>query len=284
MLWTTDIDSHMLGVEELPKQENITIQVSQSLIKNLDKEYCPRRLYEQYILGKEGEATESMQKGILFEYYLNGSTGIHNKKPLEPVMKNGKRYVDYERIEQQARRVGSLLSQYDFCLDDQIYNVEISTMFEHPDMPQPIIVRGRIDQIATRKGKLCIIDYKLTKKIDSDHSLYSWKSPSTMNHTQAYMYMWLYMRNREINPNGTIPQFYYAVFEYDTKMDYEIIQVEWDATKIREIEYAIVNSYHKMLDEQGQGWPVRPAFYECLTCPIKNSCKQRKKIKDIKLV
>lgn len=260
------------------------IRISQSLIKNLGREdACPRRIMEVYVNNLKTDPNEAQLKGMLFEYHITASAGISGQVPIEPVGTGNKRYVDFVRVEEQAFFVRDvLLPHYGFEL--YASDVELSTEFASPHLPVPITVRGRLDAIGLREGKPCIIDFKATATIDSPHAMYAWKSPSTMDHTQAYLYMWLYARNREVNWNGYIPDFYYIVAEWGPKKDYEIIRVKWNALKVMEVEQAIIAGHSLMRQHHADGWPEIPSFYECRGCPVRHACAKRKTFKEIKTV
>jgi CRISPR/Cas system-associated exonuclease Cas4 (RecB family) len=289
MIFSNNFDLTSLG--QLPDRglqdlENTPIQISQSLLKDLGKEtFCPRRLYESYILGKRTDAEEgtALHKGVCFEYFINESTGVGGKKPHIPTKKGGEMPVDYQRLKQQAHFLNSTVLPY-YNFETYLDDVELTTEFKCDELPHPIFVRGRLDRLAFRDGKLCVIDFKATADIDNEYALQAWRSPSTMDHTQAYLYMWLFIRNKDYNSHGYIPDFYYFVFEWGPKSDYTIIQVKWEQSKFREVERSIIDGYNKMIDLHQKKWPKDPSYYECKDCPIKNVCDSRKIVKDIKIV
>lgn len=296
MIFTNNVEFDFSQLGSLDKSKTYEklsdkpIPISQSLIKDLNKEtgYCPRRLKESYINGIRMDAVPNtaMHKGICFEYFFNGSVGVGGVIPTIPKKGKGEGIpVDYERLQEQAEFFkDTIFPYYGFEIYDQ--DVELSTEFidSKGQLPHPITVRGRLDIIGIRDGKPCIIDLKATGEIDNGFSQNAWKSPSTLDHTQAYLYMWLYARNKEVNPAMYIPDFYYMVAEWGPKKDYELIKVEWSSVRAGEIEQTIIQGYNKMLELKEQGWPEVPSFYECKDCPIKNACAKRKSIKDIKLV
>lgn len=283
---TTDLINDLLGPPVEKKLEQSPIIISQSLLKDLDKEaVCPHRLYLSYILGHRIDADENtpMHKGVCFEYFFNGSVGVGGKAPYIPQKKGGDIPVDYQRLKEQAHFLRYEVFPY-YGFEEYEQDVELTTEFVHPELPIPVKVRGRLDLILFKDYKPVIGDLKATGEIDNSYSLNAWKSPSTMDHKQAYLYMWLFIRNQEFNRDQYIPDFYYFVFEWGPKKDYEIIKVEWNSMHFREVERIIIDGYKKMIEYQDQNWPKVPSFYECKDCPIKHACEQRKTIKDIKIV
>ncbi len=253
--------------------------ISQSLVKELREDICPRRLHAVYLMGLPTTPTDSQLRGIFFEYKLTGSMGKAGVPPQEPMQRNGKRYIDFERLEHQvAFFKEELLPHYGIEILDT--DVVLSTEFRHPETDETILVRCRLDVLARVNGKLAVIDIKATADIANG----GWRNPIGLDHTQAYFYMWGLYQSQELNPEGVMPEFYYLVADWSPRMDYECIKVEWNNGSFWEVRQAATDAYDKLQHMEHNGYPTQPSFSQCKSCPFQDTCADRKVFKDIKVI
>ena len=254
--------------------------VSQSLVKELrNNDVCPRRVGSVYVMGMPTVPNEAQLRGIFFEYILTGSCGKSGIPPVEPVQRSGKRYVDFERLEQQAEFVrNELLPHYKIEILDT--DVVVATEFEHPDTGEVVTVKCRMDVLARVDGKLAVIDIKATGDVANG----GWRNPMNLDHTQAHFYTWALYQSQELNPEGVMPDFYYVVADWSPRMDYEVIKVEWSNSSFWEVRRAATEAYEKLKKMEAEKFPTRPSYQQCQQCPFQSSCPDRRLFKDVKVV
>ena len=104
-------------VLEYEEGELVSIHVSQSLIKLFlykgdVRDYCPSKIYHTRIIRDvEDMPTESMEKGNFFETLCLGSSA-HDATNSLPLLLNGKKSADQQRIEEQALAFKSVCEKY----------------------------------------------------------------------------------------------------------------------------------------------------------------------------
>ncbi|MDJ1499371.1 PD-(D/E)XK nuclease family protein [Xanthocytophaga agilis] len=253
--------------------------VSQSLVKELRNDVCPRRIYGAYVLGLPTVPTDSQLRGIYFEYKLTGSCGKSGIPPIEPLQKTGKRYVDFERLDGQAQFIREELFPY-YGIEILDTDVVIATEFTHPDTDEIVTVKCRLDVLARVNNKLAVIDIKATGDVANG----GWRNPIGLDHTQAYFYMWALYQSKELNSEGVMPEFYYIVADWSPRSDYEVIKVEWNNGSFWEVRHAATEAFDKMKSMEEQGFPARPSYQQCQSCPFQHSCTDKKQFKEVKVI
>ncbi len=261
--------------ENLLRKPNI----SQSLVKELRHEVCPRRIYGVYGLGLPTTPNDSQLRGIYFEYKLTGSCGKSGEPPQEPLQKNGKRYVDFERLDQQAVFFRDELFPH-YGIEILGTDVVVSTGFNHPDTGENIAVKCRLDVLGRVNGRLAVIDIKATADLANG----GWRNPLGLDHTQAYFYMWALYQSESLNPEGIMPDFYYVVADWSPRMDYEVIKVEWNNGSFWDVRQAATEAHERMKQMAAEEYPTRPSYQQCQGCPFADTCPDRRQFKEVRVV
>lgn len=255
-------------------------KISQSLIKAFAQDgYCPMKLKVIYIEKTHNLiASEHMNRGVFFETLCLGS-GVHGKTLNDlPRLKNGKKSVSQERIEDQAAQFQSTLINHKMkVLDKDVY-----LEYEYED---GITLNGTIDFTSPiwddTDGPIpkAIIDLKLTMNIYSQFGPYCWHFPHNMDHTQAYMYSYLW---REIH--GEEIPFYYLVFDYKPTPEYKIIKKLTGKLEEYELKESIRRTVEKIYLHESKGYFTNPKSTNCKNCPLQNQCPDFTKAKKIQTV
>lgn len=244
--------------------------ISDSLIKKFkQQDYCPHKikLVSFDKMGRE-EPGPAMVNGSYFESLCLGLPDV----PEPPRLKNGNKSVDVQRIETQAVKFFGLLHEYKM----EIQETQIEIIQPYNEKYQ---LKGILDFtspfIDNELGfqPIAIFDLKLTKSIyaelnyDNASAPWSWAFPFNKDHTQAYMYNYLF----ELQFGANLP-FYYFVFDYKPEPEFKIIR-----KKIGQLERAeLIESIEKTIDaiemNEQLDWPKVASYKNCKTCPIKNVC------------
>jgi hypothetical protein len=253
--------------------------ISQSLVKELRSDVCPRRVYGAYVLGLPTVPNDNQLRGIYFEYKLTGSCGKSGIPPQEPLQRTGKRYIDFERLDQQAVFMREELFPY-YGIEILDTDVVIATEFTHPDTDETIVVKCRLDVLGRVNGKLAVIDIKATGDVANG----GWRNPAGLDHTQASFYMWALYQSKELNPEGVMPDFYYLVADWSPRTDYEVVKVEWSNGSFWEVRHAATEAFDKIKHMQEQQYPTKPSYQQCQSCPFQQSCTDRQQFKEIKVI
>ena len=275
--------------------------ISSSVIKELffhgvEKEYCKRKFYEQYIVGSINVHSDAMNKGSFFETIcIGGGRDGHTVTDL-PRKANGNKTIDQIRIEEQkmhfeviARNTGMVIIPG--------FNTQVKIRKPFP-LDSEIMLEGTLDifpvTVTTkRRGPLLsIIDLKLTSNIyaDSRYAYNTWSNPASLDNTQAYMYHELVQDiDPELNPDvirvikesgitdyDNIPKhFFYYVFDYSPNMNKKCIEVTYDVMKRNEL-FESVRATRSLIDYNTvhDRWEdINPTRYNCNSCPLQ--CEHR---------
>lgn len=246
------------------------VNISDSLIKKFKaQDYCPQKIKLVSLdkMGRE-EPGQAMIKGSYFESLALAMNGV----PEPPRLKNGEKSVDVQRIESQAVRFFGLLDEYKM----QIQETQIEIIRPYNEKYQ---LKGFIDFTSPFLDNeigfqpIAIFDLKLTKSIyaelnyDNASAPWSWAFPFNKDHTQAYMYNYLF----ELQFGANLP-FYYFVFDYKPEPEFKIIRKKIGPLERAELIESIEKTIHAIEENEACGWPTVASYKNCKTCPIKNTC------------
>jgi len=166
------------------------IYISQTLIKEFTKlgeikEYCPRKIYEEYMINKiSWPPTNAMKAGSYFETHILGS-GANGAKQVEfhkKGKKAGSKSVDQIRIDEQVFEAKVLLDRYNGIIADDFSNTQVKQMrhYEQNNWANiTVMLTGEADLISPldyqgiHYDNVCI-DYKLTSNLHSKFGDFGW--------------------------------------------------------------------------------------------------------------
>jgi hypothetical protein len=235
--------------------------ITQSIIKLALSYYqdneCGAKI-EAALNGIQNPPTPAMSLGIMFEYLITGSTGIHDVIP-EPVrLKNGDLSAPYRVVTAQAERVKALLK------DMNIEILEYNTW--HDSKSGSTKIGGHFDVIANVNGEKSIIDIKYSSNVDDKWSNWGWQwndKQKDYHSIQAAHYSMI----------SGLP-FYFLVAESSEDGKIEFFRVDLSKETMDRHKERI-SLATQMIDATEFGLQVRPEFNKCENCPIKDSCASR---------
>jgi hypothetical protein len=256
------------------------VSINQTLIKKLKQEnVCPRELYHIYIAKDVPSIpSESMNKGLVFE---NLALDLNNDAKI-PSLKTGGTPVDYVRIIRQAKRFKEeIVPQFKMNIEKK--NTQIFIEHKYSDR---VVLYGTLDFCSPIEDQdlgtvpVAIHDLKMTSSIYKQFGDYCWAFPYNIDHTQAYLYTYIYQKEF----GWTVP-FYYWVFDYSPDMNYKPIRKLVEPLHILELEEAIRVSLEKIDYFEKLGWQTEiPNEKNCKECPLKENCKSYNPKKTIEVV
>lgn len=256
------------------------MNISQSMIKAFNQDdYCPMKLKVVYVKKTHSLIpSDSMLRGVFFETLCLGS-GVHGKVLTDlKRLKNGKKSVAQERIELQAKEFPIILNSHGMSIDDKDVYLEI-------DYEPGIKLNGTIDFISSIWDDVdgpiekSIIDLKLTASIYSQFGPYCWHFPHNMDHTQAFMYTYLWNKKY-----GEELPFYYLVFDYKPKPEYKIVKKLVGRLELYELRESIRKTIEKINFHESKGYFTNPMYHNCRNCPLKDTCPDVTKAKKIESI
>lgn len=202
------------------------IYINQSLVKYLTdqygntREYCPRYMFDYYLVKTIDGQSDSMIAGQFFETLCLGESTkgkivkdlprklVSAKKKAELIAKNlpviGEKTVDQIRIEAQAERFKVLAEQCQLKLIQGI-NTHKTIIKDIGD--KRFFLRGETDIFPTTlvyegESRLAIVDLKLTQDINSTFGDFCWGSAKYMDMIQGDFYLNLVKDlDLELNPH-----------------------------------------------------------------------------------
>ena len=259
------------------------IRLNQTFIKKLKEDsICPSQIYHVFIEETaKMEITDSQNKGRFFEELCllqPGETPIVQA----PKLKNGSMPIDYVRISEQAEFFREEVTQQ-FGLDIKPMNRQIYMEY---DYAPNVVLHGKIDFNSPIKDEIlgdvpmAIHDLKMTGSIFKQFGDYSWAFPYNIDHTQAFMYTFLY---KELF-GWTLP-FYYWVFDYSPDKNYKVFRKQVEPLHLLELQESIRMSVEKIKLFERNGWNVTvPMEKNCKNCPLKENCKSYNPKKSIEVI
>jgi len=269
--------------------------ITSSLIKEfffhgVEKEYCKRKAYEQYITGSIDVHSDAMDKGSFFETICIGG-GVNGKTVDDlPRKKNGDKTIDQVRIEEQKMHFEIIAKNTNMVIIPN-FNTQVTIQKHFPG--EDIILQGTLDifpvTVTTKKrgSLLSVVDLKLTSDIyaDTRFSYNSWSEPGSLDNTQAYMYHELVRDiDPELNPHVIDiinkagikdydlidKHFFYFVFDYSPRLNKKSIEVIYDNTRRAELFESVKATRNLIVSNTNNDrWEdVTPSRYNCASCPL----------------
>lgn len=256
------------------------IRLNQTLIKTLKKDsICPRQIFETFIAGSVSTLpTESMMKGLVFEDWCLSKPGQATHEA--PRLKNGNLSADYIRISEQAEKFKTeIMPQFGLEIKHQ------QLLIEH-EYSDNVTLHGKLDFCSPVKDEvlgdipMAIHDLKLTGSIFKTWGDFSWAFPYNIDHTQAFMYTYLYKEKF----GWEIP-FYYWVFDYSPDKNFKVFRKSVEAMHKLELQESIRMSVEKIEYFEKNGWDVEVANENnCKGCALKDNCKSFNPKKQIEII
>lgn len=260
----------------MTKKKKDQYKISQTLIKEFKKEYCPAQVKAVYIDRSIAmEATIPMQRGVYFETQCIGG-GAHGQSLNDlPRLRNGNKNAAHQRIDEQIAAFPEILTKHGIVIKDAQVKIQKS-------LDDLIVLEGTLDFTGSimddNLGQIddAVFDIKLTGSIYKEFGDWSWHFPHNMDHTQAFMYSMLY--------SDPIKPFYYIVFDYAPEPSYKIIRKIVEPLDLLELDESIRHTLDKILYHEKNGWDVSPSFENCKRCPLKANCNVYTDAKTIEVV
>ena len=253
-------------------------RISSTLITSLaDEKKCPFLINEMYIKKSvRSEPTKAMLMGLFFEQLV---LGVKDKVISIPKLKNGNESTDEKRVREQATKIlKEVFPQYG--IDISKPSSKSFQRFEIEFKEDGFVLVGEFDLLAEINdpdlGRIdAIIDLKLTKNINYENNqensgkVWSWRYPHNRDHTQAYLYSYIYSILF-----GKEAKFYYLVSDYKTSPEHLLIRKKFGDMEYRELRQSITDTINKIDDYNANGWPYNPKWENCKNCPLKNVCSK----------
>lgn len=270
--------------------------ITSSLIREfffhgVEKEYCKRKAYEQYITGSIDVHSDAMDKGSFFETICIGG-GVNGKTVDDlPRKKNGDKTIDQVRIEEQKMHFEIIAKNTNMVIIPG-FNTQVTIQKRVP-FDDDILLNGTLDifpvtvKTQRRGNLLSVVDLKLTSDIyaDTRFSYNSWSEPGSLDNTQAYMYHELVRDiDPELNPHVIDiinkagikdydlidKHFFYYVFDYSPRLNKKSIEVFYDDSRRRELFESVKATRNLIVSNTNNDrWEeVLPSKYNCASCPL----------------
>lgn len=250
------------------------IRLNQTVIKQLkefnlaEPNFCPAQI--RYLSFSEElqslPPSEAMRKGIVFETHALGLKPRANGESDIPLLKNGTVPVAYTRIMEQVNKFKSIATHFGMFPSQIQETIRV-------DYSEDVELFGTVDfvspiHIMETSYPKAIIDLKLTGNIENPFGPFSWATPEKMDHTQAFMYTYLY----EMKYGERLP-FFYMVFDYSTKKGHKIVHKKVEDCDIDMLHESIDQAQKKLRFFQENEWMEIPEPKRCEFCPLRFSCK-----------
>lgn len=245
--------------------------LTQSLIKALlDEQACPLKTKMKYIDNSlKDYPTESMNKGVFFEYLCLGNSNKAGEIIMDlPRKKNGEKTIDQQRIESQVKSFEDACKQNNVLIIERGIDIEV----DHPDM-EDVSLKGTLDMVGeinldeSINTTMFIGDLKLTGDIHNTEGDFGWGSPEKMDLLQAIFYSYIF--KLETDQNAV---FIYLVFDYKPVPEYKMLKVKMTSLRIAEMKESIRKAA-SLIDMYDQSeWPMKRAFKNCNTCSYSSQC------------
>ncbi len=252
-------------------------RINQSKIKRLTSSaLCPKRYYLEEITGDlKRETTLAMLKGHYFEYQIWGTLPKEGHIPALPLLKNGNKSTDQQRIDLQVAMFPIIMARHGIKVIKTNFRIEVKFNGD-------IIVFGTLDALVEYKGKRYIMDLKLTANVTSTFGDFAWGSFTTledpdipnlyteqqddnggnpMDVIQAHAYMY----DIELL-TGKRWGFLYAVFDYKPKSEYKIIEIKHSDEKREQLIERIHDTKYKLNLFKELNYQALPSEWECKSC------------------
>ena len=250
--------------------EAFKIRLNQTVIKILnnfdfsDANMCPAQVRATMFSDSSFDSVPSaaMVKGLYFE-----NLALDLNRNIEiPLLKNGNKSVDYDRIEKQAEKFKQIAEDHDIVIQEKQLLIQAQ-------YSENIDLFGTLDFVSSFREsndvfhEKAIVDLKLTSNVFSTYGDYSWAFPINMDHTQAFMYNELY----KIKYGEDLP-FFYMVFDYSPSMNYKIFKKHIGPTEKAQLHESIRMAIERIKYFDENGWIEIPRHDRCKDCPLKDTC------------
>lgn len=230
---------------------------SQTSLKHFE-EGCPRKWESMWVLKTVPfYSNASMDKGSYLEYLSLGGGATEDEVTDLPRKKNGDKYTHQIRIENQAMRFKNLFDpKHEDFLGFEIEETQLELF--HPNGRD----RGTLD-FTTSKN--VIWDQKFTADAKAVRHPKHWgHKAEDLDVTQAVWYADLWRENYGVLPD----EFRYIIFDVTPSENIEMIRVVVDEDDIQNLNNRKENVIRKVEEFEKEGYPERPAKYECMSCPL----------------
>jgi hypothetical protein len=251
--------------------------LSQSYIKNLlDYNHCPLK-FKTHDMDRlfDKEPSQVMFRGIYFEYITLGNLPKSEVVPVYPELKRTKKRtheIHKERIDQQIAKFEQIL------VDQDIQLVGGGEVIQYRYSPG-LILSIHIDAIVIHKGKLYVMDLKLTQDINSTFGPFAWGAFDYMDKLQAHLYSYVFSQifKEKIG-------FIYLVFDYKKSGgEHKVFEATPTEEDLSRMFTRIEKAELKMHWNESSGFKPRPSKKACSGCLIKD-CIARFSVEEPKAV
>jgi hypothetical protein len=287
------------------KEKNeYTLVINSSLIKRITKakgsavdfiQVCPSNFYITEILKYDRQLPSIyMQRGLYFETHVLGSSAGGQQTYDLPRMRNGEKFAEHRRIDEQILRFSMLKEKWGLKINPIVDNKLLkntqllkNVIFEHPELKEKypnlkIIMKMELDLISPASFEafgveydydMLIIDLKLTGNINNTFGDFAWANYEALDHCQAQIYSLF----------NDLP-FAYLVFDHSKDLGYQWFPYnmdvdnpnEWVAEDAKEKKNIIIRRIIDTVDmlmkyELNNWWPLKIPT-NCKSCPILKYC------------
>tara|TARA_Y100001968_G_C19454194_1_gene771105 strand:+ start:8942 stop:9730 length:789 start_codon:yes stop_codon:yes gene_type:complete len=229
------------------------IRISQSLIKELNKEGCQLAV-KKMLEGERSEPTEAMLNGLYFEHYLIGGTRGGEVPEFKPLKNGNKPKAELDLID-LIDKSKELLTANDIKID------EVQPEYIYED------VVAHLDAVGSVRGEKCLIDIKWTGTREDD-KWNGWGEPLMKEdaHIQAKHYVWTYMM-----ATGQHLPFYFIVFGKSGWC--KLIRFNCEQSALQEHESVINEARANIKQMIKDKFPYKAHLGLCSKCWYKKTCK-----------
>lgn len=230
------------------------IQISQSIIKEVEKDSCKLAL-KKYIDRVAVPPSEAMLSGLYFEHHLIGATRDGKTPEFKP-LKNGnkpKAQLDLDLLVENSRRV---------FIENNIEIHEQQPEYKFQD------VVAHLDAVGVIDGEKCIIDVKWTATKEDQRYNGGWADVMIKEDAliQAVHYVYTYLMSE-----GKKLPFYFLVFGKSGWI--KKIRLDIDDEKLQKHEERINETREFLQDQIKNNFKHEANYSTCLNCRYKESCK-----------
>lgn len=238
--------------------------ISQSLIKEfgayVQDKTCGLQIKAKYLDGVDFPSSDAQRLGLWFEYQCTGALPRNGQVPEPDKTAKGELTASYKRMQDRVELYKSMMAANGFKLIKAAVKIEAKGLV------------GTIDLLAEKDGRLCIIDIKTSGLLNDKWNDMGWSldgiEHKTFHSTQVRQYQILLIEDKQLD---YVPDFYFFLFS-NTNEDARIYKatVEFDSYN-QHLEKAF---WIKDKVEQEGYLQAKPEYMRCLSCPLKNTCKE----------
>lgn len=238
------------------------VKLSQSAVKDLENDKtCPTRWKAQWIdKSIVSPTTKAILYGKYFEQQCIGASAREDEeKAIIPLLKNGNKSVDHQRIDEQ---VGTFHRLFD--PKDELYLgytiIEVQHRLDNGKYSGVMDIWA----IEEASGLHVDIDLKLTKDLEQTYGDYAWGNLDKRDYLQQSHYHRLF---KELNGVDELKSIL-LVFDYSPEKRIKEITLDITDVAIEETELRF-NAAEEVVDIYNtKSWPFLPSKGECENCPL----------------